>query len=211
MIKIILTQAQSTFAVSSHAFDATTDHVTLSGYDKFEQDDRLGNSIDDTTDHLGGGCSNVDDSRGLRDILVSGMERNTIRMPLTTPATMVTPVGRKLQLPTDNHSTPINANCLSIATPGFLDDTIAGIDHPVPHHPNQPDHPPPNGHMVVNQPTTPAHHPLPFKHKKCSYIAGVCDTHGEGATLKWKPKPINLPGGAISSDLYHELVCDIET
>ena len=50
--------------------------------------------------------------KGVKDILVSGMARDTIRMPLITPATTVTPVGRTLQLSTDKHSTPINANCL---------------------------------------------------------------------------------------------------
>ena len=100
-------------------FYARGSFIKYSMFDeKFVQDDRIGNSKDDTTDHLGGGCSNVDDLRGVRDILVSGMERDTIRMPLTTPATPVTPIGRNLQLPTDKHSTPINANCLSIATPG---------------------------------------------------------------------------------------------
>ena len=52
----------STFAVSSQAANAiiaTIDHTTLPGHDKFEQDGRIGNNKDVTTDHLGGGMEGV--------------------------------------------------------------------------------------------------------------------------------------------------------
>ena len=201
-----------TMTVPCHAIDAalaTTNHVTLQGHDNYVRDDGFGRNKDDNTDHHGVGCSNSDGWKGVKDILVSGMARDTIRMPLTTPTTPVTPVGRKLQLSSDKHSTPINANILPLATAGFLDDTIGGEYQPTPHHPDHLDHPPPHGQVMVNQPTPPAHHPIPLKPKKCTYTGEVCDIHGEGALWRYKPIIVMVRGKKTRKGKDWFLVCDV--
>ena len=62
---------------------------------------------------------------------------------------------------------------------------------------------------MVNQPTPPAHHPIPLNSKKCTYTGEVCDTHGEGALWRYKPKIVMIRGKRTRKGKDWFLVCDV--
>ena len=159
------------------------------------------------------------------DSLVSDKETDTfIRRPgrHDTPETSI---GRFFSRYTDKTSTPIISNKLLLDSDVTTNPSPTARGHHPPtnhttnHQTSLPTTPTPANHPSTNQPKKAVRAPKPTmvvardrrKKAKCSYVDGICNQHGPGAKLRWKPTGVKTtnPDGRpeLGKDFYYE--CEV--